>query len=107
MTVQVIHEAFRKARAAVQAAEDELRGTRRSIDNRVRGYLGSGWTGPAADSFVPAWDDWCDGADDVLEGLTAMDQLLAATHADFRAQDEESQRRLDAISARIIDRLGG
>ena len=67
---------------------------------------GSGWTGVAADSFVDAWDDWKLAATDVLDGLVAMAELLDAAHADYVSQDAGSQRTLDQISSRIIERLG-
>jgi hypothetical protein len=35
-----------------------------------------------------------------------MSELLVAARRDFVAQDEASQQSLDAISARIIERLG-
>jgi uncharacterized protein YukE len=72
----------------------------------VSGFLGAGWTGVAADSFVEAWDSWKLAATDVLDGLVAMAELLAAAHADYSAQDDASQPRLDALSARIVERLG-
>ena len=72
----------------------------------MRGFLGSGWTGVAADSFVDGWDDWVAAAADVEEGLVAMSELLVAARNGFVAQDQASQQTLDAISARIIERLG-
>lgn len=107
MTIDVVHEALNKAKADVRAAASELRTTRSSIDRRINGFLGDGWTGVAAESFVPAWNDWLDGAVDLEEGLVATAELLDAFHRDIRQQDEGSQRRLDTISSRIIDRLGG
>lgn len=106
MTVQIVLDAFDKAIGDVRAATDRLDQDRRAIDKRVSGFLGSGWTGVAADSFVDAWDDWTAGATDVAEGLVAMGELLVAARRDFIAQDEASQRSLDAVSARIIERLG-
>jgi len=35
-----------------------------------------------------------------------MAELLDAAHADYIAQDDGSQRKLDQISSRIIERLG-
>ncbi len=105
-TVALIHEAFSKGIADVRVGAERLRRDRDSIDTRVGGFLGAGWTGVAADSFVDAWEEWKAGATDVLEGLTAMGDLLEAAHRDFVASDEESQQNLDRIAARIVDRLG-
>lgn len=104
--MQMILDAFDKGLGDVRAASDRLGTDRRAIDQRVRGFLGSGWTGVAADSFVDAWGDWLTAAVDVEEGLVAMSELLVAARRDFVAQDEASQQALDAISTRIIERLG-
>lgn len=106
MTVQLILDAFDRGIGNVHDAADRLRTDRTAIDQRVSGFLGAGWTGVAADSFVEAWDDWKTAATDVEEGLVAMAELLGAARRDFVAQDERSQQNLDAISARIIERLG-
>ena len=60
----------------------------------------------AADAFVEAWDKWKAGADDVHEALAGMGELLGAVLRDFIAQDDASQASLDALSTRLIDRLG-
>ncbi|MGN0065834.1 MAG: WXG100 family type VII secretion target [Nocardioides sp.] len=104
--VHVMHEAFAKARTNVSDAQERLRNDRDRIDRRVTGFLGTGWTGEAADSVVDAWDDWKVAAGEVLEGLVAMGVLLEATHRDFVEADDASQERLDQLAARIVDRLG-
>ena len=104
--MQMILEAFDKGLDDVRSASDRLTTDRGAIDRRVRGFLGHGWTGVAAESFVGAWEDWVTAAVDVQEGLVAMSELLVAARHDFVAQDEASQQALDAISARIIERLG-
>ena len=45
-------------------------------------------------------------ADDVHEALDGMGELLGAALRDFIAQDDASQASLDALSSRLIDRLG-
>lgn len=104
--VTVMHAAFAKAKDDVQFAAERLRTDRNAIDGRVRGFLNAGWSGEAADSFSEAWEEWKDSAGEVLDGLTAMRELLDATHRDFVASDDSSQQQLDAISARLIERLG-
>jgi len=41
-----------------------------------------------------------------MTGLTAMRELLDETHRDFIDADDSYQQRLDALSARLIERLG-
>lgn len=104
--IDLTHAAFARAQHDVATGCDRLKTDRDAIDQRVSGFLGAGWTGVAADSFVEAWDEWKLAATDVLDGLTAMGQLLDAAHRDFVAADDLSQQSLDQISARIVDRLG-
>ena len=106
MSILLIEQAFNKGKADVRDAAARLRKDRDDADRRVTGFLQSGWTGVASESFVEAWGDWKVAATDVLDGLVAMADLLDAAQADFVAQDEASQARLDTISAQIIERLG-
>jgi WXG100 family type VII secretion target len=105
MTIAMVHQAMTKAKTDVAAASERLADERTKADRRVTGFLGSGWTGAAADSFVDAWDDWKLAADQVKDGLDAMAQLLDAVHRDLTQQDAASQVALDRISQRIVDRL--
>lgn len=106
MELTLIHPAFRKAITDVGEGAETLRSARDRADARIGGFLRSGWTGVAADSFVDAWDAWQVAAGDVLDGLLAMQQLLDAAHRDFIRADEGSRQALDAVSARIVQRLG-
>lgn len=105
--INLTHAAFAKAKSDVAEGAGQLQRDRDSIDGRVSGFLGSGWTGIAADSFVEAWGDWKDAAGDVHRGLVSMGELLDVAHKDFISADDSSQQALDQVSARLIDRLGG
>lgn len=104
--LNLTHAAFARAIRDVQGAASRLHSDRDRIDERVSGYLGSGWTGVAAESFVEAWAEWKSGATDVLEGLVAMGELLDATQKDFIQQDDASEQAMTQIATHIIDRLG-
>lgn len=106
MGVELIHVAFRTAIHDVGTGAETLTDARSIADTRVGGFLRSGWTGVAADSFVDAWEEWKVAAGDVLDGLVAMQELLDAAHRDFIQADDASQQALDSISARIVERLG-
>jgi WXG100 family type VII secretion target len=106
MDLVVQHETFSRCRAAVVRAADELDAQHGAIDARVRGFLGAGWSGAAADAFHDAWDDWRAGAADVGRGLTAMAELLDVAQRGLAAQDESAGADLHRISARVLDRLG-
>ena len=106
MSINVIHDAFATAKSDVAAGAARLEADRTRIDGRVSGFLGSGWTGVAAESFVEAWSDWKVAAKDVHDGLVAMGELLDAAHRDYVEADDSSQQQLDQLATRLIDRLG-
>ncbi|CUR61251.1 conserved hypothetical protein [metagenome] len=104
--IRLVHEAMSRAIAETRAARERLSSERRSAQCRVDSFLGSGWQGVANEAFSQAWEEWLESADQVEEGLGAMADLLQAHHRDMAEQDEESQRAMDQIAARIVDRLG-
>lgn len=106
MSVELSYAAFEKGIGDVRTACDLLETDVTGIDKRVRGFVDAGWSGLAADAFVEAWDEWKAAADDVHEALDGMGELLGAALRDFIAQDDASQASLDALSTRLIDRLG-
>jgi WXG100 family type VII secretion target len=106
MNIQLTHEAFRRATHHVRAGCGQLKTDRDRVDREVDSLLQAGWTGIAADSFIEGWADWRVAAQEVLDGLVAMGQLLSAAHQDFIESDADSQTRLDQVAARIVQRLG-
>lgn len=104
--VRLVHDAMSRAIAETRAARQRLVADRRSAQRRVDSFLGTGWQGVANDAFSEAWGEWLASADRVEEGLGAMADLLQAHHRDMVEQDEESQRAMDQLAARIVDRLG-
>lgn len=104
--VRLVHEAMSRAIAETRAAHQRLSTDRRAAQRRVDSFLGSGWQGVANEAFSQAWGEWLESADRVEEGLSAMVDLLQAHHCDMVEQDEESQRAMDQLAARIVDRLG-
>lgn len=106
MSISTTNASFDRAHQHLREAAGTLHADQASIDERVRGFLAAGWTGIAATAFAEAWADWKDAADDVEQGLAAMADLIAAAQRDFNIQDAASQASLDAIAARIVERLG-
>lgn len=106
MTIELTYAAFDKGIGDVRAACELIETDVTRIDSRVRGFVDSGWTGVAAEAFTEAWDDWKAAADVVQEALAGMGELLGAARRDFAQQDDASQAALDALSTRLIERLG-
>jgi len=105
MTIHLQDEAFDRGRVDVREAAHRLGHARDWADHRVTGFLEAGWHGLAADAFTVAWDDWRAASADVERGLVAMAELMSATQRDLHVQDEASRASLDAVAARIVDRL--
>jgi WXG100 family type VII secretion target len=104
--INLVHDAMHRSIGQTRAARDRLAEDRRTAGTSVHSLLTGGWQGIAADAFAEAWTEWLEAADRVAEGLEAMASLLEAHQRDMARQDDSSQHALDAISARIIDRLG-
>jgi WXG100 family type VII secretion target len=106
MDLQLEHQTFRATIGEIRSAAEDFRAVRRGIDADVDSLLHGGWRGVAAEAFADGWADWQAGAQDVLDGLVAMGQLLDAVHHDVTEQDLASQRELDSLATRLLDRLG-
>lgn len=102
MSINLTLQSFDKGIDDVRNGADRLNTDKARIDQVVRGFLQSGWTGVAAESFMDAWDEWKTAADDVHQALTSMGELLLVTRDDFIQQDDASQQRSDATAARIL-----
>jgi WXG100 family type VII secretion target len=105
-SISATNQSFDRATGHLREAAGTLHQDQAAIDDRVRTFLDAGWTGIAATAFVEAWEEWKAAADDVETGLAAMAQLIGAAQKDFNVQDASSQAALDALSAKIIARLG-
>jgi len=105
MTLHLDHATVRGAAADLHRAAGSLHEEQARADARVELLLDGGWQGRSAGSYAEAWAVWRRGCDDVVRGLAAMAQLLAALDQDLTERDEESQAHLDSVSARILERL--
>jgi WXG100 family type VII secretion target len=107
MTLQLEHDAFATALDEVREAADRLHEARARVGSDVDSLLSGGWRGVAAHALAEGWADWQAGARDVLDGLAALGRILEAVHGDLTERDLDGRVALDAVAARIVDRLGG
>jgi WXG100 family type VII secretion target len=98
--------------AALQQAQDlvariaaDLVAERRSLAGTVDGLLGGGWSGVAADEYRQAWNEWRDGADQVLAALHASSELMGQTRAAYLSGDDASVATTAPLQARLQERL--
>lgn len=106
VNIHVTDASFNRAKGDISTAVDELTTAKDSIHRRVSAFLGTGWTGAASDSFVPAWEDWRSAAERVIEDLKTMGELINLAQRDFHEADDQSQQQLDSFASHIADRLG-
>lgn len=103
---EMAYAAMSTAIGEVREAAGRLHQERAAVDLAFRSCVGASWTGAAAGSFLEVFETWHEGLLDVQQGLAAMAELLDAAKADLMATDGDVTSRLDAISSRIVDRLG-
>ena len=106
MTIDLDHDDFTTTVAGVRTAASRLGVRRDHVCREVAALLAGAWRGAAADSFAEAWADWRLAAQRVVDGLVAMGSLLDAVHRDLSDRDEQAHVRLDAVAARVAERLG-
>lgn len=75
------------ASQGIRSAADTLDDRVRALTSRVEDLLGGGWKGQAADAFRRDWEQWLQGAKDVVGGLDSMAALLASTAQTYSAQE--------------------
>jgi WXG100 family type VII secretion target len=90
----------------VRRAAGRVHEERARLDALVTGFLGHDWTGPAAESFVDAWQRWRGGAQEVADGLASMAALLAQTEVDYEDADDGSASATRRVAGHLVERLG-
>ena len=85
----------------VHRAADDLRRQRTEAALHVDGLLDGSWTGDAAHAFGQGWADWTAAADDVLDVLGRLADLIAAARRDLTADDDRAQVSMLRLAARL------
>lgn len=92
-----LHLAADRLRGAGQRLQDRLS----SVDFDTRNLLASGWKGDAATAFEKYWEQWHQGAGQVIRGLQTMSDLLAESADQYAATDERSAGALSSTMPQI------
>lgn len=87
-----LHVAAGRLRASAQRLQDGLS----SVDLETSNLLSSGWKGEAATAFGKYWDQWHNGAGQVVRALQTMSDALDEAGRVYAAQDEEAGRALES-----------
>ncbi|MHA3703431.1 WXG100 family type VII secretion target [Jatrophihabitans sp. YIM 134969] len=90
---------------AAKAETDQVHGRLQTalgdVTAKVTSLLGSGWSGPAATAYQQAFEDWQDGARDVLAALATMSGLLATTEQEYAVTDAGASERMQRLGGRL------
>jgi WXG100 family type VII secretion target len=89
--------------ADLHATHGELARGKGRLHESCGSYLGTGWTGAAADSFRDGWSTWAEGVDDVLDALGSMGELLTENARAFRSDDSLTGSSIDRLHHRLGD----
>jgi WXG100 family type VII secretion target len=85
---------------AVEARAADMATRRTQIGVSVDALL-STWHGAAADRFAALWQDWRDGADTVIAGLSTSAGTLRAARDDLTLADTSSSEAHDLLAKRL------
>ncbi len=95
-SVEVVVSELHAAAARLGDAGQRLQDGLSSMDLETRELLGSGWRGSAASAYSTAWDQWHDGAGQVIRGLQTMSDLLSLAGNEYAKTDAQSGEALDS-----------
>ncbi|MFC7672714.1 WXG100 family type VII secretion target [Mycolicibacterium sp. GCM10028919] len=93
-SVEVVVSELDSAAARLDDAAQRLRDGLSGVDDETMQLLGSGWKGGAASAYAPAWEKWHDGAQQVVEGLQRMSELLTIAGKEYAKTDESASGAL-------------
>jgi WXG100 family type VII secretion target len=94
VVVSDLHLAAGRLSDAGQRLQDGLSG----VDLETRELLGSGWKGGAASAFSGAWDQWHNGAGQVIRGVQTMSELLRVAADQYARADEQGSQAITSAS---------
>jgi WXG100 family type VII secretion target len=87
-SVEVVVSELHSASARLETAAQRLKDGLASVDDETSQLLGSGWKGGAASAYGPAWEGWHKGADQVVQALQRMSELLTIAGNEYAKTDE-------------------
>lgn len=89
-SLEVVTSELRSASAKLAEAGQRLQDGLSAVDLSVDQLLGSGWKGGAASTYSEQWNNWHNGAGQVIRGLQSMSESLKASADSYRATDQQA-----------------
>jgi len=94
-----VNEAFKTSHAVSNDAE-ELREELSRISQEW-GNVSHGWSGAAASAYTSIWEEWHEGAANLVEALAESSRRLGQAAVSYEQQDTVSAHRLDSLSIEL------
>lgn len=88
-SLEVVTSELRSASATLADASQRLQDGLSAVDLSVGQLLGSGWQSGAASAYSGVWDNWHNGAGQVIRGLQSMSESLKSSADNYRATDQQ------------------
>ncbi len=94
-SVEVVTSELHLAAERLSGAGQRLQDGLSAVDLETSNLLGSGWQGAAATAFEKYWDQWHNGAGQVVRALQTMSDALNVAARNYAATDENAGGALD------------
>ncbi|MDO3638461.1 WXG100 family type VII secretion target [Mycolicibacterium arseniciresistens] len=89
-SVEVVVSELESAATRLADAGQRLQDGLSAVDLSVDELLAKGWKGGAATAYTAEWDNWHNGAGQVVRGLQSMSESLKAAGAQYTATDQQA-----------------
>ncbi|KZM75756.1 WXG100 family type VII secretion target [Nocardia terpenica] len=93
-----VHAAANWLETSAHEVADELD----KLMREVRAFIGGDWQGSAAGAHHDAWDDWGEGARQVIAGLEHDAAALHRTADSFAGTDQGSADAIGAVDPKAV-----
>lgn len=97
-SVELVESELHAASARLESAAQRLKEGLASVNDETTQLLGSGWKGGAASAYGPAWEGWHTGAEQVVQALQRMSELLSIAGKEYAKTD---QAGADALGSTV------
>lgn len=89
-SVEVVTSELHQAAGRLHASGQRLQDGLSAVDLETSNLLAAGWKGEAATAFQKYWDQWHNGAGQVVRALQAMSEALDAAAKNYETTDEQA-----------------
>lgn len=95
-TLRAYYADLLRASSAATAAVDDVESRRTTINNHVDAIRGS-WTGPAARSYLPVWEEIDQACGEMLDDLRWIAESLSASATAYSQMERNHADALNSV----------